>query len=151
MTQEKQGQQFGEVRHAIDKLALNKYLSENVPAIATPVEVKQFSYGQSNPTYILTDKKSKRYVLRKKPPGSLVSKKAHAIEREYRILQAVGLHNERLGSSDHRDSVPVPKVYCLCEQENIVGTSFYIMEFVEGRIFADLRMITLPKEERRQW
>ena len=68
----------------------------------------------------------KRYVLRKKPPGKLLSQAAHKVEREYRIIQA-------LGPTD----VPVPKTYCLCEDESVIGTPFYIMEFLDGRIFED--------------
>ncbi|KAN0064201.1 hypothetical protein ACQY0O_003368 [Thecaphora frezii] len=143
------GQQFGEVRHAINVDALNHYLKTNVPEIAAPVDVKQFSYGQSNPTYVLFDQNQKRYVLRKKPQGELMSATAHAIEREYRILKALGTYNKTLPANS-ADAVPVPQVYCLCEEEGIVGTHFYIMEFVQGRIFDDFRMLQLPKEERRQ-
>lgn len=95
---------------------------------------------------------SKRYVLRKKPPGDLLSPTAHAIEREFRVLAALGKHNASLpGTIRHQDAVPVPAVYCLCEDKSIVGTNFYVMEFVEGRIFSDPRMIQLPKHERREW
>jgi aminoglycoside phosphotransferase (APT) family kinase protein len=133
-----------------------------VPDIAGPVSVKQFSFGQSNPTYILTDARGARYVLRKKPPGQLVSKTAHAVEREFRVLRALGEHNARLpgnpgsGPHDderlkHADAVPVPKVYVLCEDAEVLGTPWYIMEFVEGRIFEDVRMLSMPKEERVEW
>lgn len=71
-----------------------------------------------NPTYFLTAADGKRFVLRKKPPGQLMSKTAHAVEREYRIIKAVGEHSD----------VPVPKVYALCEDESVVGTPFYVME-----------------------
>ena len=88
-------------------------------------------------------------MLRKKPPGELLSETAHAVEREYRILKALGTYTASLpGGSNHPDAVPVPKVYCLCEDKAIVGTNFYVMEFVEGRIFADYRMLELPKKER---
>lgn len=154
MTQGKEiGQQFGEVRHQIDIDALNAYLKREVSAIATPVTVKQFSYGQSNPTYILFGADSKRYVLRKKPPGGLMSSTAHAIEREYRILSALHKFNESLPSDGSRDQdrVPVPQVFCLCEDSKIVGTNFYIMAFVTGRIFEDYRLLELSsKEERKQ-
>ncbi|PWN97483.1 APH-domain-containing protein [Tilletiopsis washingtonensis] len=161
MPEEKQkiGQQFGEVRNAVDTAVLNAYLEKHVPDIAGPVSVKQFSFGQSNPTYILTDARGARYVLRKKPPGQLVSKTAHAVEREFRVLRALGEHNARLpgnpgsGPHDderlkHADAVPVPKVYVLCEDAEVLGTPWYIMEFVEGRIFEDVRMLSMPKEER---
>ena len=106
-----------------------------------PIQVKQFKFGQSNPTYFLTDSKGIKYVMRKKPPGKLLSQTAHAIEREYRIIKAVGEHTD----------VPVPKVYCLCTDEAVLGTPFYVMQFIQGRIFADIRMSdTMGDEERRQ-
>lgn len=86
----------------------------------------QFGFGQSNPTYQITDVKFAKFVMRKKPPGKLVSKTAHKVEREYRIINA-------LQSTD----VPVPRVYCLCEDDTIVGSPFYIMEFLDGRIFTE--------------
>lgn len=79
-------------------------------------------------------------MLRKKPPGALVSKTAHAIEREYRIINALGTKTD----------VPVPKVYVLCEDDQVIGTPFYVMEFLAGRIFEDCRMLKLPYEERKQ-
>lgn len=78
--------------------------------------------------------------MRKKPPGSLVSSTAHAVEREYRIIHALGTQTD----------VPVPKVYVLCEDTSVIGTPFYVMEFLKGRIFEDCRMLSLPFEERRQ-
>ncbi|KAI1437339.1 kinase-like domain-containing protein [Xylaria sp. CBS 124048] len=131
----------GRVRQPIDIKALEQYLNQHVPEIKTPLDVKQFGFGQSNPTYQLTSADQKRYVLRKKPPGNLLSKTAHKVEREYRIIAA-------LGPLD----VPVPKAYCLCEDASIVGTPFYIMEFLDGRIFEDLSVPDVPAEERtRLW
>lgn len=80
-------------------------------------------------------------MLRKKPPGALISKTAHAVEREYRIIRALGENSD----------VPVPKVYTLCEDVDVIGTPFYVMEFLKGRIFTDVRMLDLPFEERREW
>ena len=94
---------------------------------------KQFLFGQSNPTYLITDAKGNRYVLRKKPPGNLINKKAHAIEREYRVIKALGTST----------NVPVPQVYGLCQDDSIIGTPFYIMEFLEGRIFIDNNLPTV--------
>ena len=79
-----------------------------------------------------------KYVLRKKPPGKLLSKTAHQVEREYRIIHA-------LAETD----VPVPKTYGLCEDANVVGTSFYIMEFLDGRIFEDASFPGVTVAERR--
>lgn len=80
-------------------------------------------------------------MLRKKPPGVLISKTAHAVEREYRIIRALGENSD----------VPVPEVYTLCEDVDVIGTPFYVMEFLKGRIFTDVRMLDLPFEERREW
>ncbi|KAI0178438.1 kinase-like domain-containing protein [Pestalotiopsis sp. NC0098] len=129
----------GRVRQPIDVAALEKYIQRHVPEIQTPLEVKQFGFGQSNPTYQLTSTATgQRYVMRKKPPGKLLSRTAHQVEREYRIIAA-------LGPTD----VPVPKAYCLCEDASVIGTAFYIMEFLDGRIFEDHAMPGVTPEERR--
>ncbi|KAK8874423.1 Acyl-CoA dehydrogenase family member 11 [Apiospora arundinis] len=132
----------GRVRHPIDVEALEKYIKQHVPEIQVPLDVKQFGFGQSNPTYQLTSPDAKRYVLRKKPPGKLLSKAAHKVEREHRILTA-------LGPTD----VPTPRTYCLCEDASVVGTPFYIMEFLDGRIFEDPAMpeARSPEERRALW
>ncbi|KAK6071183.1 aminoglycoside phosphotransferase [Seiridium cupressi] len=127
----------GRVRHPIDVKALERYVEKHVPEIKTPLDVKQFGFGQSNPTYQLTSPSGARYVLRKKPPGKLLSKAAHKVEREHRIIAA-------LGSTD----VPVPKAYCLCEDASVIGTPFYIMSFLDGRIIEDPAMPGVPDEER---
>nr|XP_036580710.1 aminoglycoside phosphotransferase [Colletotrichum truncatum]KAF6788705.1 aminoglycoside phosphotransferase [Colletotrichum truncatum] len=132
----------GRVRHPIDQKALERYIEQNVPEIKTPVDIKQFGFGQSNPTYQLTDATSTRFVLRKKPPGKLLSKAAHKVEREHRIIHA-------LGPTD----VPVPKAYCLCEDDSVIGTPFYIMEFLDGRILEDAAMpeVSSPEERKALW
>ncbi|KAK0563403.1 hypothetical protein OC844_002239 [Tilletia horrida] len=151
-----EGQQYGKIRQPINEGKLNEYLLKHVPAIAAPVLVRQFTYGQSNPTYILTDKNDARYVLRKKPPGTLLSPTAHAIDREFRILQAVGKYNDSLPSSSsgagrpHEDAVPVPRVFCLCSDNDVLGTPFYVMAFVQGRIFSDVRMLSMSTYEERE-
>ena len=76
-------------------------------------------------------------MLRKKPPGKLLSKTAHRVDREYRIIRA-------LETTD----VPVPKTYCLCEDNTVIGTVFYIMEFLDGRIFEDAALPGVTSEER---
>lgn len=148
-------QQFGEVRQKINTDSLNQYLASNESTskvIKTPVTVQQAAFGQSNPTMLLTDTSGAQYILRKKPPGKLVSKTAHAVEREFKIIQALGKYNDTLdGGRSNKKAVPVPSVYCLCEDSEVLGTPFYIMEFVKGRIFTDARMLSLPKEERREW
>lgn len=110
--------------HRFDPGKLVDYLKENLADYSGDLEIRQFGFGQSNPTYLLSDNK-REYVLRKKPPGKLLPS-AHAVEREYRILSA-------LGETD----VPVPKTCLLCVDASVVGTPFYIMEMVRGRIFRE--------------
>jgi aminoglycoside phosphotransferase (APT) family kinase protein len=111
--------------HKFDEAALARYLAENgLPGCADGIEVQQFQGGQSNPTFAVTAG-STRYVLRKKPPGKLLPS-AHLIEREYRIMAA-------LADTD----VPVPTMRHLCEDPSIIGTSFFVMDFMEGRIVDD--------------
>ncbi|EEF45576.1 protein with unknown function [Ricinus communis] len=118
--------------HELDRDALLRYISSNVadfPVSPSTFVVKQFGHGQSNPTFLLeagNEVTVKRYVLRKKPPGKLLQS-AHAVDREYMVLRALGEHTD----------VPVPKVYCLCTDASVIGTAFYIMEYLEGRIFID--------------
>jgi len=90
------------------------------------MKASQFGYGQSNPTYQLTDSTGSKFVMRKKPPGKLLSQTAHKVDREYRIINAL-----------QKTDVPVPKVYCLCQDAKVIGTDFYIMEFLDGRVFED--------------
>ncbi|KAI9803481.1 MAG: hypothetical protein M1825_001824 [Sarcosagium campestre] len=129
----------GAVRQPIDVDSLSTFIEESVPEITIPIEVKQFGFGQSNPTYQITSSNGDRYVLRKKPPGKLLSKTAHQVEREYRIIHA-------LEATD----VPVPKAYCLCEDERVIGTAFYIMEFIDGRIFEDPSLPGVNATERTE-
>jgi aminoglycoside phosphotransferase (APT) family kinase protein len=109
---------------SFDLSALNDYLrdqSSNVPEV---LDYKQFKGGQSNPTYLLTTAEGE-YVLRRKPPGKLL-KSAHAVDREYKVL--TGLNDT---------NVPTPKTSILCEDENVIGTAFYIMEYCKGNIYWD--------------
>jgi len=116
-----------------------------------PVTVKQFKFGQSNPTYFLTDARGLRFVLRKKPVGKLLSQTAHQVEREYTVLAAIHKHNSR-ASTPVESRVPVPQVFVLCEDSAVIGTPFYIMEFLEGRIFTDMSMPGVsPKVRRECW
>jgi hypothetical protein len=93
---------------------------------------------------------AKRFVLRKKPAGQLMSSTAHQIEREYRILSA--LHQYNISpTTKPEQTVPVPQPVALCEDNSIIGTPFYIMEYLEGRIFTDTRLLELPSQNRREW
>jgi len=119
-------EEIREVRsaHRFDEAVLADYLKEHINGFSGKLSVKQFGYGQSNPTYFLTDDATGRhFVLRKKPPGKLLPS-AHAVDREYRVIKALG-----------KTDVPVPDVHLLCQDESIVGTPFYVMDHVEGRIF----------------
>jgi len=118
--------QTAEVReqHRFDVAALERYLGERVPDFRGPLEVRQFRGGQSNPTYHLVAG-GLEYVLRRKPPGKLLPS-AHAVDREYRVITALG-----------RTTVPVPRTWVLCEDDSVIGTAFYVMDCVHGRVFSD--------------
>lgn len=102
--------------------------------------MKQFKLGQSNPTFLILDADEKKLVVRKKPPGSLLSKTAHAIDREYRVLKALNSTN-----------VPVPKVFHYCKDVSVIGTEFYVMEFLDGRIFSDVLLPTVNISEKKSY
>jgi len=130
----------GPIRQPIDIAALERYLDKNTE-IKTPLIVQQFGYGQSNPTYLLTAADKSKYVLRKKPPGTLLNPTAHAVEREYRVLHALST-----------TSVPAPKTFALCTDASIIGSAFYIMEFVSGRIFENPAIPNVtPSDRRKMW
>ena len=113
-------------RHRFAEDALAEYLASALPGFAGPLEVKQFHGGQSNPTYLLTTP-SRRYVLRSKPgPVAKLLPSAHAIEREFRVMHALG-----------RQGFPVPEVLLLEEDESVIGRAFFVMEHVDGRILWD--------------
>ena len=121
--------------HVFDEAALGAYLQEHVADFMGPLTVKQFEGGQSNPTFQLITP-SKTYVMRKQPPGELLPS-AHQVDREYKVMDALW-----------DTPVPVPKMYCLCEDGSVIGTKFYIMEMIEGRLFTETRLPTFSKEER---
>jgi aminoglycoside phosphotransferase (APT) family kinase protein len=121
----------------IDVGALAAYLQDRIDGVRAPLRAERFSGGQSNPTYLLTDAGGQRYVLRKKPAGTLLPS-AHAVDREYRVMKAL----EQTG-------VPVASMYCFCDDAQVIGTPFYVMAFVEGRIFWDPALPELNASERR--
>src|SRR5436189_4244635 len=122
--------------HRFDVGALERYVVERATGFRGPLTVRQFQGGQSNPTYYVSSP-SGEYVVRRKPPGKLLPS-AHAVDREYRVITAL------------RDSgVPVPRTYVLCEDPAIVGTSFYLMDCVHGRVFADPLLPGLSPTDRR--
>ncbi len=121
--------------HRFDEQQLLDFLTSNVDGFRGPLSVSQFKGGQSNPTYKLTAD-SGQYVLRRKPPGKLL-KSAHAVDREFRVISAL-----------YAAGFPVPRPLVLCEEDAIIGTTFFVMEFVEGRIFWDLDLPGLDVAER---
>ena len=122
-------------QHAFDTGRLASWLDATIGPQDGPVEVAQFKGGQSNPTYLVTAG-SRRYVLRRKPPGKLLPS-AHAVDREYRVMKA-------LAGTD----VPVARMHALCEDETVIGTVFYLMEYVGGRVLWDPRLPDLSPPER---
>lgn len=122
-------------RHRFDESALAGWMAQTIPDFEGPLTVHQFKGGQSNPTYRLSTPR-RNYVLRRKPPGQLADG-GHAIDREARILTA-------LATVDF----PVPHVHGLCEDPAIIGTAFYVMDLVEGRIFWDATLPDVPAAER---
>ncbi|XP_078459659.1 acyl-CoA dehydrogenase family member 10-like isoform X3 [Lampetra planeri] len=121
----------------IDERALAAYLHTALGLHADTLLVRQFRHGQSNPTYYV-ECGDRKLVLRKKPPGKLLPL-AHAVEREYRVMKALGAAG-----------VPVPQVLSLCEDSSVLGTPFFLMEYAEGRIFKDLSLPDLSPEQRHK-
>ena len=132
---------LGEVAaaHRFDERRLAAWLAREVEGFEGELVVRQFQGGASNPTFLLTAETAagpRRYVLRKKPPGQLLAS-AHQVDREYRVMKA-------LGATD----VPVPSMRALCEDEGVIGTAFYVMDFLEGRIFRDATLPGMAPTER---
>lgn len=125
----------GDVRVALDEASLEAWLRANVAGYAGPLSVEQFKGGQSNPTYRLTTPGA-RYVMRRKPPGPLI-KGAHDVLREARVISALA-----------ETPVPVPAVLGICDDDAVVGSAFYIMALVEGRIFWDAAFSDVPIDAR---
>ena len=121
--------------HRFDEEALLAYLEQHLDGFRGPLFIKQFEGGQSNPTYLL-ETGSGRYVLRKQPPGELLPS-AHQVDREYRVMHALA------GSP-----VPVPAMRCLCLDRDVIGTDFYVMDYVDGRLFSDVTLPGLARTER---
>ena len=127
----------GEVRANLrfDEDALARWLKGNIDDVKGPIEVRQFHGGASNPTFLITAGE-RRYVLRKKPPGTLLAS-AHQVDREYRVMKALG-----------GVGFPVPVMRALCQDDGVIGTAFYVMDFLGGRIFRDARLPGHTPEDR---
>jgi aminoglycoside phosphotransferase (APT) family kinase protein len=123
-------------RQRFDEAALERYLRAQVAGFSGPLSVEMFRGGQSNPTFLLTAGDGAHYVLRRKPAGQLLPS-AHAVEREFRITRALSGHG-----------VPVAQPLCLCEDESVIGTMFYVMTYVRGRNFWDPRLPGMSNAER---
>jgi len=124
-------------RHRIDIATLERHLRERIDGFQGPLTVEMFKGGQSNPTYKLVTP-GRSWVMRAKPgPVAKLLPSAHAIEREYRVLEALG-----------RAGMPVARVYLLCEDESVIGRAFYVMEFVEGRVLWEQSLPGMSPAER---
>jgi aminoglycoside phosphotransferase (APT) family kinase protein len=123
-------------KHRFDVAALERYLKGRIDGLTGPLEVEQFRGGQSNPTFLLKAG-ARRFVLRRKPPGKLLPS-AHAVDREYRVITAL-----------HDSDVPVARTWCLCEDETVIGTAFYVMDFVDGRVLWDPTLPGMDREQRQ--
>ena len=123
-------------RYALNEAALGAWLSENVEGYQGPLTIRQFKGGQSNPTYELLTP-GKAYVLRRKPPGVLLPS-AHAVDREFTVISALS-----------KQGFPVARPHALCTDEAVIGSMFYVMDKVEGRVFWDLKLPGLEPAERR--
>ena len=121
--------------HQIDEAALARFLDDKLPGGTSGMTVRQFEGGQSNPTYLL-ETPAGRWVMRKKPSGPLLAS-AHMIEREQRVMKAL-----------QGSPVPVPEVPVFCEDASVVGTPFYVMAYVRGRIIRDPALAEMPAAER---
>lgn len=135
MSQEFAGTTEVREKHRFDEARLEAYLRAHVAGYEGPLQVVQFKGGQSNPTFGLIAG-GKRYVLRRKPPGKLLPS-AHAVDREYKVITAL-----------HGTAVPVAKTWCLCEDDSVIGTAFYVMDWVDGRVLWDPALPGLEPAER---
>ena len=136
MTAARPGTRPVSARHRFDEVALGRWLEGRLAGCGGVLAIAQFSGGQSNPTFHLTVD-GHEYVLRKRPSGTLLPS-AHAIDREYRILAAL-----------HGSAVPVPQPRLYCDDESIIGTAFYVMDYVPGRIHTDPLFGGSTPDERR--
>ncbi|MDQ3125212.1 MAG: phosphotransferase family protein [Pseudomonadota bacterium] len=123
-------------RYALDEAALDRWLAANVEGYAGPLTVRQFKGGQSNPTYELVTP-GHAYVLRRKPPGTLLPS-AHAVDREFTVISAL-----------HKQGYPVARPYALCTDDAVIGSMFYVMDKVEGRVLWDLKLPGMEPGQRR--
>ncbi|MGH1423289.1 MAG: phosphotransferase family protein [Pseudooceanicola sp.] len=122
--------------HRFDEAALQNWLSDPLPEARDGLEVAQFQGGMSNPTFLLTTAAGSKFVLRKKPPGKLLPK-AHAVDREYRVMGALGQTN-----------VPAPRMLAYCDDPTVIGAEFYVMHYVDGRVITSTAMDPVARPDR---
>lgn len=120
----------------LDTRSLEAYLRDHLPEVNGPITAEKFAGGQSNPTFLISDG-DQRWVLRRKPPGELLAS-AHAVDREFRVMSA-------LADTD----VPVAKTYLLCDDDSVVGSMFYLMEYLDGRVFWDPKLAEINDNDER--
>jgi aminoglycoside phosphotransferase (APT) family kinase protein len=125
-----------ELRRPIDFGHLDNWMSEHIEGFHGPLEITKFADGQSNPTFRI-ETQSESYVLRRKPIGNLVAS-AHAVDREFRVISAL-----------REQGFLVPRTYALCMDDSVIGSAFYVMSMVDGRVFSDQRLPEVALEERR--
>ena len=125
-----------EERHRLDEVKLDAWLRENVEGYRGPLTLWQFKGGQSNPTYKI-ETAAGSYVLRRKPFGKLLPS-AHAVDREFRVISAL-----------HKQGFPVARPYALCVDDSVIGSAFYVMSMVEGRVFWNATLPGRAPAERR--
>jgi aminoglycoside phosphotransferase (APT) family kinase protein len=123
-------------RQRLDEATLGRWLQEHLPGFAGLARIEQFRGGQSNPTFLITAADGERYVLRKKPAGTLLPS-AHAVDREFRVIRAL-----------HGSDVPVARPLCLCTDERVLGTMFYVMGYASGRNLWDPTLPGMTPTER---
>ena len=121
--------------HELDREVLDRYFRDHLPGYAGPLDIRQFEGGQSNPTYLLRTP-GRDYVLRKKPPGQLLPS-AHQVDREYRVMTALG-----------ESGIPVPHTELLSADESLIGTPFFVMACVDGRVFRQPHLPDVSPQDR---
>ena len=121
--------------HQFDEAELEAYLQAHLPGFRPPIEVRQFEGGQSNPTFLISTA-DRRMVMRKKPPGELLPS-AHQVDREHRVMKALA-----------QTDVPVPEMLVSCEDRSVIGTEFFVMEMVPGRVIEDTLLPNLSPQDR---
>lgn len=134
------------LQRALSMTPMSSLISFSAATISKEMELRQFGFGQSNPTYLVAFPKFEFQAVLRKKPDKVAHASAHALHREFRVLKALQLHNQQ----NPDKLVPVPTAYAYCKDQSVIGAEFYLMEFVSGRIFSDASMPGLSVNERRE-